>query len=66
MATKDQTYTQAMSKLEKIVQQIESNELDIDKLADKLKEAQSLISYCKEKLYKADEEIKKIVEGEDK
>jgi len=66
MATKDQTYAQAMSKLEKIVQQIESNELDIDKLADKLKEAQSLISYCKEKLYKADEEIKKIVEGEDK
>lgn len=66
MATKDQTYAQAMGKLEKIVQQIESNELDIDKLADKLKEAQSLISYCKEKLYKADEEIKKIVEGEDK
>lgn len=62
MAAKKETYTQAMSKLEEIVAQIENNELDIDQLGEKLKEAQKLIAFCKDKLYKADEEIKKILE----
>ena len=61
MATKKQTYNDAICQLEKIVMQIESNELDIDQLSDKLKEAQRLIAFCKDKLYKADEEIKKIL-----
>lgn len=59
MATKKETYTEAMKRLEAIVAQIESNELDIDELADRLKEAQRLIKYCREKLYKADAEIKR-------
>lgn len=61
MAVKKETYTQAMDKLEEIVAQIENNELDIDRLGEKLKEAQKLIAFCKDKLYKADEEIKKIL-----
>ncbi len=65
MATKKETYTEAMKRLEAIVAQIESNELDIDELADRLKEAQRLIKYCREKLYKVDAEIKKMLgEGE--
>ena len=32
MATKKETYTEAMKRLEAIVSQIESNELDIDEL----------------------------------
>lgn len=66
MASKKETYTQAMGKLEEIVAQIENNELDIDQLSEKLKEAQKLITFCKDKLYKADEEIKKILEQKDK
>lgn len=62
MAIKKGTYTQAMDKLEEIVAQIENNELDIDQLGEKLKEAQKLITFCKDKLYKADGEIKKILE----
>lgn len=62
MATKKETYTEAMKRLEAIVAQIESNELDIDELADRLKEAQRLIKYCREKLYKADTEIKKMLD----
>lgn len=65
MAAKKETYTQAMSKLEDIVAQIENNELDIDQLGEKLKEAQKLIAFCKDKLYKADEEIKKILNQKD-
>lgn len=61
MAVKKETYTEAMKRLESIVARIESNELDIDALGEQLKEAQKLIKYCREKLYKADAEIKKIL-----
>lgn len=62
MATKKETYSEAMKRLEAIVAQIESNELDIDELAGRLQEAQRLIKYCREKLYKADAEIKKMLD----
>ena len=63
---KKETYSEAMKRLENIVARIESNELDIDSLGESLKEAQELIKFCREKLYKADGEIKKILEEEDK
>lgn len=62
MAVKKETYTDAMKKLETIVAKIEGGELDIDQLGESLKEAQRLIKFCKDKLYKADEEIKKMLE----
>lgn len=62
MAAKKETYTEAMKRLGAIVARIESNELDIDELGDNLKEAQKLIKYCREKLYKADVEIKKMLD----
>ena len=54
-------YEEAIKELETIVSQIEKNELDIDQLTDRLKEAQKLIKLCKDKLYKTDEEIKAIL-----
>jgi exonuclease VII small subunit len=62
MAAKKETYSEAMKRLEEIVSRIESNELDIDQLGGYLQEAQKLIKFCKNKLYKADAEIKKILE----
>lgn len=62
MAAKKETYTEAMKKLEDIVAKIEGGELDIDQLGDSLKEAQKLIKFCKDKLYKADEEIRKMLD----
>ena len=53
-----------MKRLEEIVNRIESNELDIDRLGENLREAQKLIKYCRDKLYKADAEIKKMLEPE--
>ncbi len=63
MATKKVTYTysEAMKRLESIVSKIEGNELDIDELGDNLKEAQKLIKFCKDKLYKTDQEIQKML-----
>ena len=64
MVAKKETYTEAMKRLEEIVNRIESNELDIDRLGENLREAQKLIKYCRDKLYKADAEIKKMLEPE--
>ena len=55
-------YEEAMRQLEEIVAKIENNELDIDELTTQLQNAKELISLCKEKLVKTDEELKRILE----
>jgi len=57
-----ETYNEAIEKLRAIVADIERGELDVDVLSLKVKEASRLIQLCKEKLFKADEEVKKILE----
>ena len=59
---KKETYNKAVDKLRAIVEDIERGELDVDVLSEKVKEATRLIKLCKEKLFKADEEVKKILE----
>ena len=56
------TYNEAYSKLQEIVSMIESNELDIDELSLKIKEASALLKICKDKLYKANEDTQKILD----
>lgn len=67
MAAKKETYTytEAMKRLEAIVAKIEGNELDIDELGEKLEEAQKLIKFCRDKLYKTDLEIQKMLGEEE-
>ena len=62
MAAKKETFSQAMERLEKIVRQIDNNELEIDVLAEKIKEANDIISFCTEKLKKADLEVEKLLQ----
>jgi len=57
-----ETYTESIEKLREIVEDIERGELDVDELSQKVKEASRLIQLCKDKLFKADEEVKKILE----
>jgi len=52
-------YEAAFAELQTIVRKMENDELDIDQMADQLKRAQQLIKLCKDKLTKADAEIKK-------
>ena len=54
-------YEEAMKRLEEIVRQIENGEMDIDSLADKLKEAKQLMTFCKQKLISVEEEVNKIM-----
>lgn len=56
------TYTQAKKELEEIVATIESGELDVDTLTDKVKRASELITFCKNKLTATDNELQKILD----
>lgn len=55
------TYTEAMQRLETIVQRIESGEMDVDSLTAQLKEAKELVELCRKRLTTIDEEVKKIL-----
>ena len=61
---KKMTYAEAMNRLEEIVGKVQDGRIDIDELAGLLKEAQKLVNFCREKLYKVDKEIKALTEGE--
>ena len=56
------TYKSAKEELEQIVTAIESGELDVDSLTQKVKRASVLIAFCKGKLTQTDEELQKILD----
>lgn len=62
MAKKTESYTEAVEKLRRIISDIERGDLDVDVLSENVKEATRLIQLCKDKLYKVDEEVKKVLE----
>ena len=55
-------YEDAVKQLDEIVSKVENNELEIDELTAQLKNAQELIKFCRDTLYKTDEEVKKLLE----
>lgn len=54
-------YEEAIAMLETIARQLEQNELPIDQIADRLREAQKLVTFCRSQLTSVDTEIKKII-----
>lgn len=62
MAKKEQTYGEAMQELQDIMERIENEDLDVDILLEEVKKAANLIKFCKEKLYKTNDEIQKILD----
>ena len=61
MNQKQMKYEEAVSRLEEIVKKMENDELDIDQMAQQLKEAQQLIRLCKDRLTKVDADIKAVM-----
>lgn len=55
------SYREAMEKLEEIVSGLESDEIPVDELAAKVKEASRLIRICKSVLYETEEEVNKVL-----
>ena len=54
-------YSQAFNELEKIVNEIESGDIDVDALSEKVKRATFLISLCRDRLRNTEEEVKKVL-----
>jgi len=51
------TYNQAYNELSKLVDQIEDDKIQLDTLADKVKQAKELIDYCETKLRSIDKDV---------
>jgi len=55
-------YKDAIEEIERIVNEIENETVDVDMLTEKIKRAAFLIKYCKQKLRKTDDEIRKVLD----
>lgn len=56
-------YSASIKRLEEIVKEIDSGEMELDLLADKLKEANGLIAKCQKKLTDTEVSVKKILQN---
>lgn len=61
MNKKPMTYEEAQAQLEAIVSKVENNEFGLDELGDQLRKALELVAFCKERLVKADQQIKSLL-----
>lgn len=60
--TSGASFSEALSELEAILQRIESEETDIDRLAVELKRAAELLEICRGKIRRAEAEVTQIVQ----
>ena len=57
----NKTYEEAFEELQNIVREIESGTISVDVLSEKVKRAGELIRYCKEKLFRTEEEVNEVL-----
>jgi len=55
------TYNQAYNELSKLVDQVEDDKIQLDTLADKVKQAKELIDYCEMKLRSIDKDVEAVL-----
>ncbi len=63
MEEKELTYKAAITELEGIVARMESDNCDIDQLSAYTTRALELLKYCKERLFKTNEEVERCLES---
>ncbi|MEM8960628.1 MAG: exodeoxyribonuclease VII small subunit [Acidobacteriota bacterium] len=56
------TFSSALAELESIVQRIDNDEIEIDRLGDELRRATELLEVCRTRIKKAELEVTQIVE----
>ena len=61
MENEQLTYEKAMAQLETLAQQMERGEVPIDEMAERLRHAQQLIQYCRQRLTAADASVQQIL-----
>lgn len=62
MEAKEMTYKGAMTELETIIAAMESENCEIDKLAEYTSRATALLKFCKESLFKTNKEVEECLE----
>lgn len=55
------TYSEAFEELQQIVSEIESGEISVDQLSEKVKRATLLIRICKQKLTTTEEDVNRLL-----
>jgi exodeoxyribonuclease VII small subunit len=63
MSKTEISYKDAVKEIEEIIGKIESDELNVDQLTDKVKRVSLLLDICRKKLKTVDQEISRIIEG---
>ena len=59
--TKELKYTEAYGELQSIVKDMEDSKISVDELDSKIKRASELLKICKNKLFKTEENVQKIL-----
>jgi exodeoxyribonuclease VII small subunit len=59
----DLKFSEALAELEEILGRIESEQIDIDELANELKKASELLELCRGKIRRAEVEVTQIVQS---
>ena len=60
--TEDHSYAELSSELETILDEIESGEIDLDALSDKVERAATLLGLCRKQLAATETKVKKVTE----
>ena len=62
MAKKELTYAEAMAEIEKILERLRNEEMNVDGLAAEVKRATERRASCKARLRKAEADVNKVLE----
>jgi exodeoxyribonuclease VII small subunit len=63
---KKKTYEAAYEELQEIVKEIEEGSISVDDLSEKVKRAGELIRFCKDKLFKTEQEVNGVLKDLEK
>jgi exodeoxyribonuclease VII small subunit len=65
MSDKKISFEESLNRLDKIVQDMESGEMELDAMISAFEEGQRLVKSCSEKLNEVEKKIEKVVKGAD-
>jgi exodeoxyribonuclease VII small subunit len=66
MSGKTKNYTEAITRLDEILEQIDQNQVPLDELAARVEEASELLKFCKDVLTKTEAKVSGVLEDLEK
>ena len=64
MAKEKISYDAAVQEIEEILKKIEEGDLGVDELAEKVNRVTALLKICRDRLYRTEEQINKILDND--